>query len=56
MSHNANYYQFVKRNLEYTKICTKKCKVLDNLIDDYISKKDSECLGYLYQASFFKKS
>lgn len=45
MSTNAQYYDFVKRNLEYTKICTKKCKVLENTADDYLSKNDSDCLG-----------
>ena len=47
MSNNSEYYQFVKRNLEITKICTKKCKVLENKPDDYIDAEDKKCLGYI---------
>lgn len=46
MSQNANYYQFVRRNLEYTKICTKKCKILENTSDDSLDQKGSNCLGF----------
>ena len=53
MSHNIEYYQFVKRNLEMTKICTKKCKVLENKLDDHLNEKDSKCLGSPKEYFFF---
>lgn len=55
MSTTSDYYLFVKRNLEVTKICTKKCQVLENKTHDYLEKAETDCMGFYFRIDFLPK-